>query len=250
MWYEDVKKGFGLAIKNWRDRTGISQEELAWRAGLHRSYLADIERGARNASLKTIEKLAKALKVSLSTLFEPLGETEEMAEAARSNGEKGRAVDILLVEDEPRDVELTLAAFKEARMTNPVHVVRDGKEALDFVFCRGKYSQLKGTSRPQVMLLDLSIPKVNGLEVLRTLKADERGRKIRVVVLTVSRKDEDIQEAMRLGAEAYIVKPVDFRQFSEIAPQINFQWTLVQAMKGKRADASKPSGAGTPLLGK
>src|ERR1700730_14528049 len=99
MWYEDVKKGFGLAIKNWRDRTGISQEELSWRSGLHRSYLADIERGARNASLKTIEKLAAALKVSLSTLFQPLsGFPPDAALPMLSSDDL--PIDILLVEDE------------------------------------------------------------------------------------------------------------------------------------------------------
>ncbi|MEY2428940.1 MAG: hypothetical protein QOJ40_1825 [Verrucomicrobiota bacterium] len=225
---KDVKKRFGLAVKNWRGRSGISQEELAWRAGLHRSYVADIERGARNASLQSIEKLARALKVSLSLLFQPMGDFPATVNEAFAP-DTDAPVDILLVEDDPSDVELTLEAFKEARFSNRVQVAKDGDEALDFIFCRGAYSRRKIANRPQVILLDLKLPKVDGLEVLRAIKADERTRTIRTVVLSDSRKDEDIQEALRLGAEAYIVKPVDFHRFSEIVPQLDCKLTLFHA---------------------
>ena len=227
MWYSDVKKGFGLTIKRWRRESGISQEELAWRAGLHRSYVADIERGARNASLQTIEKLAKALKISLSTLFEPLEQTTEGGPEQGSAPGK-RPVDILLVEDDPRDLELTLKAFQAARLTNRVQVARDGAEAINFIFCRGPHTNRNLAELPQVILLDLKLPKVHGMEVLRNVKAEPRTRGIRVVVLTSSQKDEHIAEALRLGAEAYIVKPVDFQRLSEITPQLNFSWTLHQ----------------------
>ena len=224
MWYKDVRKRFGLVLKNWRQNSGLSQEELAERAGLHRSYVADIERGARNASLRSIEKLAQALKVSLSALFEPLGAGPAHAVAAdRTHPDR---VDILLVEDDPRDLELTLEAFREARLNNCVHVVQDGEEALDFVFCRGAYRRRKAAQRPLVMLLDLNLPKVHGLEVLRAIKTDDRTKAIRTVVLTVSRKDEHIATALSLGAEAYIVKPVDFHRFTEVTPHLEFSWTL------------------------
>jgi CheY-like chemotaxis protein/DNA-binding XRE family transcriptional regulator len=226
MWYKDVKQGFGLTLKQWRGKTGISQEELAWRAGLHRSYVADIERGARNASLQSIEKLASALKISLSTLFEPLDEAPQPAQRPVGLSRSQGPVDILLVEDEPSDVELTLLAFQQARLTNRIQVVGDGAEALDFVFCQGAYARCKKANRPKIMLLDLYLPKVQGLEVLRRVKADRRTRHIRVVVLTVSRKDEHIDEAQRLGADAYITKPVDFHRFSEITPRLDFAWTL------------------------
>lgn len=226
MWYTDVKKGFGLAIKKWRRESGISQEELAWRAGLHRSYVADIERGARNASLQTIEKLSKALKVSFSTLFEPLDQAPQPGAPGPLETGKERSVDILLVEDNPRDVELSLKAFKLARMTNPVKVVPDGAEALNFIFGRGAYVNRENSQIPKVLLLDLNLPRVPGLEVLRAVKADPRTRSIRVVVLTVSRNDEHIAQAMRLGAEAYIVKPLDFQRLSEVTPRLNFSWTL------------------------
>jgi CheY-like chemotaxis protein/DNA-binding XRE family transcriptional regulator len=229
MLYKDVKRGFGLALKNWRGQSGFSQEELAWRASLHRSYLADIERGARNPSLQTIEKLAKALKVSLSTLLQPLADSTGISGASKLAGKDDGLVEILLVEDEARDVELTLEAFKSARLANRVQVVRDGAEAIEFLFCRGKFAKRKIANRPQVMLLDLNLPKVGGLEVLRVIKADERTQKIRVVVLTVSQKDDNIQAALRLGAEAYIVKPVDFQRFSQVTPQLSCQWTLVHS---------------------
>jgi len=226
MWYKDVKKGFGLTLKKWRGKTGISQEELAGRAGLHRSYVADIERGARNASLQSIEKLASALKISLSTLFEPLDEAPKQSQRSVRLVGSEEPVSILLVEDEPSDVELTLLAFQQARLTNRIQVVGDGAEALDFVFCQGAYAQRKMADRPQIMLLDLYLPKVHGLEVLRRVKADRRTRQIRVVVLTISRKDEHLDEAQRLGADAYITKPVDFQRFSEITPSLDLAWTL------------------------
>ena len=226
MWYTDVKKGFGLTIKEWRGKSGISQEVLAERAGLHRSYVADIERGARNVSLHSIEKLAQALKVSLSTLFEPLGHSAATRGVRESLVEAAGLVDILLVEDDRRDLELALEAFRRARLTNHVHVVRDGADALDFVFRRGAYSSRKAAKRPQIILLDLGLPKVHGLEVLRAIKADPRTRKMRVVVLTVSQKDEHIAAAVRLGADAYLIKPVGFQGLTEITPKLQFSWTL------------------------
>ncbi len=228
MWYNDVKKGFGLAIKKWRRDSGISQEELAWRAGLHRSYVADIERGARNASLLTIEKLAKALKLSLSTLFEPLDPAAAAGPIAPALAANDRAVDILLVEDDPQDIDLTMKAFKAARLNNRVEVVRDGAEAINFLFCRGQFAHRDLAQLPQVLLLDLKLPKVHGMEVLRAMKADPRTRAVRVVVLTCSRRDEHIAEALRLGAEAYIVKPVDFQRLSEVTPRLKFSWTLLE----------------------
>jgi CheY-like chemotaxis protein/DNA-binding XRE family transcriptional regulator len=226
MIHHDVRKGFGFAIKKWRGRFGFSQEELAFRAGLHRSYLADIERGARNASLKTIEKLAVALKVSLSALFQPLSGFPAGTGLTTLSADD-LPLDILLVEDDPRDVQLTLGAFEAARLANPIQVLPDGAEALDFVFSRGAYSRRQRAPRPQLMLLDLNLPKIQGLEVLRAIKADRSTRNIHVVALTISKKDRDVREELDLGAEAYIVKPVDFGSLSEITPQLNCKWTLL-----------------------
>jgi CheY-like chemotaxis protein/plasmid maintenance system antidote protein VapI len=223
----DVKKLFGSSVKSWRSRLGISQEALAERAGLHRTYVSDIERGARNVSLHSIERLAAALEISVSTLFAYDRELPESKLAAKQLY-ADELVDILYVEDQPNDVELTLRALEAANITNRIYVVRDGVEALDFLFCTGEYAHRRRNDRPQVILLDLNLPKLNGFEVLRRIKADPRTRSIPVVVLTVSKSSRDIAISKQLGAETYIVKPVDFRSFSEVTPQLSFQWALLK----------------------
>jgi len=215
----DLKALLGVAIKAQRASLGISQEELAYRAGLHRTYVSDVERGARNPSVESIEKLARALEISVSMLFEQ----------AADGSQTRQLVEILLVEDNPRDVQLTLRAFEKARITNPLHVVRDGVEALDFIFATGPYAHRAEIERPQIILLDLNLPRKNGLEVLRKIKADKRTRKIPVVVITASSRDRDIAECRRLGAENYIIKPVGFQNFSEVTPRLSLAWMLVKA---------------------
>ena len=219
----DVKKRFGLAIKNWRAKSDISQEELAWRAGLHRSYVADIERGVRNASLQSIEKLAKAFEVSLSALFRPLGD-QSSSVGASPVGEG--PVDILLVEDDRNDVELTLQAFQKANVKNRIHAVSDGAKALEYLFGAGDRDRKRSPHHPELILLDLKLPKVGGMEVLRRIKSDARTRAIPVIVLTGSQRSQEILESKRLGAEFYIVKPVDFHRFCELTPRLSCYWRL------------------------
>jgi two-component system, response regulator len=137
------------------------------------------------------------------------------------------AVEILLVEDNPRDVELTLHVFQRHHLTNRIHVVRDGAEALDFLFCTGAYGERNIHQAPKVMLLDLKLPKVDGLEVLRRIKADARTWTIPVVVLTSSREEPDIAESYHLGVNSYIVKPVDFEQFTEAVRLLGMYWLLL-----------------------
>lgn len=205
---------------------GLSQEKLAERAGLHRTYICDIENGARNVSLENIDKLARALGISVPTLFLPPESKEPQPKKPASN--RGKAiVDILLVEDNADDVELTLHAFEESRFTNHVHVARDGAEALDFLFCEGDHAQRPPAQSPQLILLDLNLPKISGLEVLRRIKADKRTRTIPVVVLTLSQRNTDISECRRLGAETYIVKPLDFQRLSQATPRLNLDWVLL-----------------------
>lgn len=225
----DVKKVFGTSVRGWRNLLGISQEELAERANLHRTYVSDIERGARNLSLESIERLARALEISVSSLF-PQPELKN-GRTITANGNGRDLVDILLVEDNADDVELTLHAFKKARFTNRVHVVSDGAEALDYLFSRGKYAARQTTERPHVVLLDLKLPKVSGLEVLRRIKADKRTSMIPVVILTISDDNYDIAECRRLGAENYIVKPVDFQRLSQATPQLNLNWVLLKPLR-------------------
>ena len=140
---------------------------------------------------------------------------------------KDRTVEILLVEDNPNDVELALHALKKNNIANRIEVVRDGAEALEFIFATGAYASRSIEHAPKVILLDLKLPKVDGLEVLRQIKADPRTRAIPVVVLTSSREERDIVESYNLGVNSYIVKPVDFEQFTEAVHTLGLYWLLL-----------------------
>jgi CheY-like chemotaxis protein len=219
----DVKKPFGSAVRKWRGRLGVSQEELAGRAGLHRTYICDVERGARNVSLESIEKLARALEISTATLFSYEPSTSQ-TETKRFAGEG--LVEILLVEDDPHDAEMAMEALKG--ITNWVQVVCDGQAALDFLFCQGEFASRQPSQRPQFMLLDLRLPKIDGLEVLRRVKSVPQTSSIPVVVLTGSDRDRDIQTSKRLGAAGYITKPVDMGNLTHVTPILHFQWALLK----------------------
>jgi CheY-like chemotaxis protein/DNA-binding XRE family transcriptional regulator len=221
----DVKKYFGAAVRLRRDQLGISQEELAGRAGLHRTYISDVERGARNVSLESICRLAGALEVPMSVLFARMEELSS-DDPIRPSLSAHELVDILIVEDSPIDSELTIKALKHMRITNHIFVVRDGAAALDFLFCRGEFANRKRGARPQIILLDLGLPKIDGIEVLRQIKADSRTRTIPVIA--VSSRDRDVTASQRLGADAYIVKPVDFQNLSGVTPQLSLQWALLK----------------------
>ena len=141
-------------------------------------------------------------------------------------------VTILLVEDNPNDEELTLHALRKNHIVNDIQVVRDGAEALDFLFCTGEYKDRSIVKPPKVILLDLKLPKVDGLEVLRQLKQDERTKTIPVVMLTSSRLERDIVNSYRLGVNSFITKPVDFEQFSEAVRQVGLYWALLNTTPG------------------
>lgn len=146
--------------------------------------------------------------------------------------ESAQAVDILLVEDNPEDAELTLRALKKRNLANRLYLVEDGAEALDFIFCRGAYAERHPKTPPKVVLLDLQLPKVNGLEVLQAIKSDAATRTIPVVILTSSRQDPDIQTAYALGANSYVVKPVNFDNFSAAMGQVGYYWLLLNQAPG------------------
>src|ERR1041385_9265057 len=224
---ENVLLRFGAAVRKLRQGMGISQEELAGRAGLHRTYVSDIERGERNVSLESIAKLAVALQTSLSNLFGHFrGLQNPPVHGQRPEG-LNEFMDILLVEDDPRDVEMTLAGFQLARITNRVRVARDGQEALDILLGNGSHARRRMNLRPGLILLDLNLPKVSGLEVLRRIKRDARTRTIPVIILTASQKARDRAECQRWAAETYLIKPVGFQNFSRATPKLSLQWALL-----------------------
>ena len=133
---------------------------------------------------------------------------------------------ILLVEDDPKDVELTLTALEEYKLANEVVVTRDGEEALDYLYRRGKFAT-RSTDNPAVLLLDLKLPKVDGLEVLQQIKADAKLKLIPVVVLTSSHEERDMVTSYKLGVNAYVVKPVDFHEFVNAVKELGIFWALV-----------------------
>lgn len=231
----DVTKPFGVSVRTWRRRLGISQETLGERAGLHRTYICDIERGARNVSLESIEKLARALEISVAKLF--CYEASSGLPDGRSNSFED-LVDILFVEDNPNDIELTTEALRG--ISNRVHVARDGREALDYLFCEGSYAGRGKNDRPQLILLDLGLPKIDGLEVLRRIRADYNTKSIPVVVLTASERDRDLQLSKRLGAQGYIVKPVGLPNLTLVTRQLSLRWALFKPAAAPAALDARP----------
>ena len=224
----DLKRGFGAELRRRRIASGISQERLAELADLHRTYISAVESGRRNLTLESIQRLASALGASVASFFssvegaiQPGLKGPEFKTRNNDDQQPGR---ILLIEDDPRDVEFMLAAFQTARLANPVEIVRDGAAALELL---AKAEPDHASGPPQLVLLDLHLPSVHGLEILRRFKADRQFNQVPVVVLTASRSDRDIQEAMRLGASAYLMKPVDFHRFAEMTPKLSFQWALL-----------------------
>ena len=135
--------------------------------------------------------------------------------------------EILLVEDNPDDLEMTLHALHGAKIANPIHIARDGVEALDFIFCQGAFATRKMENGPKIILLDLKLPKVDGIEVLARIKGDPRTRHIPVIILTSSKEQSDVVESYSLGVNSYIVKPVDFERFVSAVQQLGMYWLLL-----------------------
>lgn len=144
-----------------------------------------------------------------------------------ASGESGQEVDILLVEDNLSDATLTIMALKNKNLANKLLHVKDGAEALDYIFAQGAFSNRKIEETPKVILLDINMPKVNGLEVLKKMKSDDRTRRIPVVILTSSNEDRDLIECYKLGANSYIVKPVDFDKFTEAVAELGLYWMIL-----------------------
>ncbi len=136
-------------------------------------------------------------------------------------------IEILLVEDNPADLDLALYALRHNNLVNQIQVARDGEEALDFLFCRGRYSNRAFDHFPKLVLLDLKLPKVDGMEVLRQLKSDGQTKTIPVVILTSSKEEKDLVQSYQLGVNSFIQKPVDFDQFRQIIKELQLYWLVV-----------------------
>ena len=151
--------------------------------------------------------------------------------------------DILLVEDSEEDRELAMHVLTKEKLANRIFVARDGEEALDFVFCSGRFSERRFELHPKLILLDLKLPKVNGIEVLRKIKGDARTQVIPVVIMTSSREERDLVNGYHLGANSYIQKPVDFLQFREVVKQVGLYWMVTNQapVSGEPAAASSTS---------
>ncbi len=150
--------------------------------------------------------------------------------------------EILLIEDDPADAELTVLSLRKERLANRIEITRDGAEALDFLFCRGAYAGRSFERPPRLVLLDLKLPRVSGHEVLRAIKADERTRFIPVVVLTSSNQERDLVECYRLGVNSYLEKPVDFQKFQEVVRQFGMYWLMVNQLPPLAAFKSSNTG--------
>lgn len=236
---DTLRRQLGSVVREHRQRLGLTQEELAWRANLHRTYITDIERGARNVTLKSVASLAKAFQTTVCNLFSDIGAAAEEPVSRRRCGgdcpDVSRA--ILMIEDDAADAELAMRAFRQVRLTNPLQVLGDAESGLDRLFGEGRWAK-QGALRPQVILLDLNLPGMSGQDFLRRVKADARTRDIPVVILTVSRNDRVILECSRLGAAHFIVKPVGLENFIRITPRLNLHLTLAPPAGGRAKPVS------------
>lgn len=183
----DLQTRLGAVVRACRHRLGITQEELAWRAGIHRTYLADIERGKRNVTLRTVANLSVTLQITVGHLFAHVTPPPETAPLVVSELVPNEVRDILLVEHHVVAAAETARAFKRARLANPIKIIRHGEAALNYLFGSGPYARRKQV-RPQLIMLVLDLPGMSGSEFLRRVKADERTRDIPVVILKVSRR--------------------------------------------------------------
>lgn len=142
---------------------------------------------------------------------------------------ESNTIEILLVEDNESDAELTLHALRKNKVANQIQHVRDGEEALDFLFCRGAFSGRQFDKPPRLVLLDLKLPKVDGLQVLEAVKANPRTRAIPIIVLTTSKEEQDMVNSYKFGANSYIQKPVNFAEFQDVVRQLGLYWLLVNS---------------------
>lgn len=217
-----TKARLGSTVRFCRQKMGLTQSELALISNLERNYVADVERGARNVTLRGIMSLAEALQVTVGRLLARESDDEGTLWHIRRVQAPAAQREILLIEDSPADAALTVRAFKRAGIRNPLTTAGDADEAMEFLFGNGRYSNRR-PGRPQFILLDLNLPTMSGLEFLRRVKGYPSTRRIPVVVLTGSHNDRMVRECGRLGAESYIVKPLNVESLVRATPNLGLR---------------------------
>jgi len=212
-----------------RRRMGLSQDELASLSHLETNYLSEIEQGAREMTLRSLMSLAESLEVTAGTLLARAPDPDEAPHPSGPALPHASGCAILMVEDNPTDAALTARVFKREGITNPLSIVPDAEEAMEFLFGKGKYSVF-GPAHPQFILLDLNLPRMSGLEFLRRVKGYPSTRSIPVVVLTATRDPQIVKECGRLGAESYIIKPFSIGSLVRATPNLALRLAQAQAV--------------------
>ena len=221
----DLQTKLGAFIRMRRDQLGITQEELAWRANRHRTYIADIERGARNVTLSSLVNLTNALQLTVAHLFSRISAPAgtRLRAAGRDNTDGPR--EILLVDGSATDAVRARRAFRRANFANPIKVVSNGEQGLSYLFGTGRYAK-RVPVRPLVILFDASLPEMPPQEFLRRIRKDGRTRTIPVVIFTASRRKCDLIKCGRSTGEHYLIKPLGFENFVRLTARLNLHLTL------------------------
>jgi len=230
----EVRTLFANSLRRWRTHRRLTQEELAERSDLHRTYISDVERGARNLSLESIDKLARALDISIPSLFTPVTApslSPPSSPLARASATE--LLDILLIQASQKEVRASVESFHQVRFVNSVRAISSGAEALELFFGNDFVKQAN-YMRKLIVLLDLDLPDVSGLEVLRQLRSDERTRQIPVAILATPDRERDTLEARRLGAQAVLTKPLSFQALCQAASALDVTWAMLKPVPEMR----------------
>lgn len=222
-----MKSTFGASVKLRRNQLGFSQERLAERSDLHRTYISDVEHGRRNISIETMEKLAAALDISVVELFLGPGISNgKFPDASNDGGTLSFALEILLVSGSQSEAKKLAGAFAAARISNPIFVVDNVPGALAYVFRQGSYARRQPGKPPDLVLLDTNFPETDLVDFLRGIKSDKKTAPIPVALLVKSAHDRILKKCKNSGVETHVVKPIGFQSLRRLVEQLNLNWQL------------------------